>query len=70
MTVTLACAAGAGLSPKTLPKSRLLFSFVLTVEVWCLSVLVLTLIPALPQHSYEAGTLVGICLSGIALQGR
>ncbi len=62
--------AGAGHTPKTIPKSRLLLSFVLMVELWSLGGLILNIMPVVRDHLFEEVLLVGVCLTGIALQGR
>ena len=62
--------AGAGHSPQTIPKSRLLISFVLMVELWSLGALILNIMPLVKDKLFEELLLVAVCFIGITLQGR
>ena len=62
--------AGAGHTPKTIPKSRLLISFVLMVELWSLGALILNIMPTVTGKLLEELLLAAVCFTGITLQGR
>ena len=62
--------AGAGHNPKSLPQSRLLISFVMTVEVASLICLLVFLAPSLPNKLGEVLLLVAVCLLGLSLHVR
>lgn len=62
--------SGAGHNPKSLPRSRMLISFVMTVEVASLFNLLIFVTPSLPTRLAESLLLMGVCTLGLGLHIR
>ncbi len=56
--------------PNRLPQSRMMASFVATVQCWSLVALLLVLLPALPDQLGTVTLLTLVCITGLCLHYR